>query len=150
VLGEIGEATATRDRCAQTGGAVGRRDLILALIGLGAGVLTCASGGRSGVRSDSGALGQWLRDYGAGFFADLAAIRRLGAIYLVARPEERSRALLSHLLIAGDDGTIPSRLLSAVARDWSSNHVVVVDGWLLARTEARLCALLHLEENARV
>jgi hypothetical protein len=56
---------------------------------------------------------------------------------------------LSHLLIACDRGTIPSRLLSAVARDWSSNYVVVVDGWLLARTEARLCALLHLEEGAR-
>jgi hypothetical protein len=53
------------------------------------------------------------------------------------------------LLIAGDDGSIPSRLLRAVARDWSSNYVVVVDGWLLARTEARFCAFLHLEEGAR-
>jgi hypothetical protein len=101
------------------------------------------------VRSNSGALGDWLRDCGAGFFSDLMALRRLGAIYLVAHPEERSRALLSHLLTAGDHGTIPSRLLSAVARDWSNNHVAVVDGWLLARTEARLCALLHLEEGAR-
>jgi hypothetical protein len=24
-----------------------------------------------------------------------------------------------------------------------------VDGWLLARTEARFCAFLHLEEGAR-
>jgi hypothetical protein len=53
------------------------------------------------------------------------------------------------LLIAGDYGSIPSRLLRAVARDWSNNYVVVVDGWLLARTEARLCAFLHLEEGAR-
>jgi hypothetical protein len=67
----------------------------------------------------------------------------------MAHSEERSRALLSHLLIAGHDGAIPSRLLSAVARDWSGNHVVVVDGWLLARAEARLCALLHLEHGAR-
>jgi hypothetical protein len=54
------------------------------------------------------------------------------------------------LLIAGDDGSIPARLLRAVARDWSGNHVVVVDGWLLARAEARLCALLYLEQDARV
>jgi hypothetical protein len=66
----------------------------------------------------------------------------------MAHPEERSRALLSNLLIAGD-GTIPSRLLRAVARDWSSNDVAVVDGWLLARSEARLCAVLYLEEAAR-
>jgi hypothetical protein len=149
VIGKIGEATPTRDQCAQTIGAVGRRDLILALIGLCTGVLCCASGGQGEVRSNSGALGDWVRDRGAGFFSDLAALRQLGAIYLVAYPEERSRALLSHLLIAGDDGSIPSRLLRAVARDWSSNHVVVVDGWLLARTEARLCAFLHLEEGAR-
>jgi len=149
VIGKIGEATATRDQCAQTIGTVGRRDLILALVGLCTGVLGCASGGQGEVRSNSGALVDWIRDCGAGFFSDLTALRRLGAIYLVAHPEERSRALLSHLLIAGHDGTIPSRLLSAVARDWSGNHVVVVDGWLLARAEARLCALLHLEQGAR-
>jgi len=130
-------------------GAVGRRDLILALVGLCAGAWGCAPGGRGEVRSNSGALGDWLRTCGAGIFPDLRALRRLGCIYLVAHSEERSAALLSHLLIAADDGTIPSRLLSAVARDWSSNHVAVVDGWLLARTEARLCALLHLEAGAR-
>jgi len=146
----MGEATATRDHCAQTIGAVGRRDLILALIGLCTGVLGCASGGQGEVRSHSGALGDWVRDCGVGFFSDLTALRQLGAIYLVAHPEERSCALLSHLLIAGDDGSIPARLLRAVARDWSGNHVVVVDGWLLARAEARLCALLYLEQDARV
>jgi hypothetical protein len=129
-------------------GAVGRRDLILALIGLCAGVLAGTSGGPGEVRSKSRALGDWLRACGADFFPDLTVLRRLGDIYLLAHPEERSRALLSDLLIAGDDGSIPSQLLSAVARDWSGNHVVVVDGWLLARTEARLCALLHLEGGA--
>lgn len=149
MIGKIGEATATRDQTTQQMRAVGRRGFILALFGLCAGTLACESERRGEVRSNSGALGDWVRDCGAGFFSDLTALRRLGTIYLVAHPEERSRALLSHLLVAGDHGTIPSRLLNAVARDWSSNHVVVVDGWLLARTEARLCALLHLEEGAR-
>jgi hypothetical protein len=149
VIGEIGEATATQDQYPQTIGAVGRRDLIVALIGLCTGALGCASGSREEVRSNSRALCDWIRDSGADFFSDLAALRRLGDIYLMAHPEERSRALLSHLLIDGHDGTIPSRLLSAVARDWSGNHVVVVDGWLLARAEARFCAFLHLEEDAR-
>jgi hypothetical protein len=123
--------------------------LILALIGLCAGALACAPGDRAEVGAESGALGDWLRNGSAGFFSDLTALRRLGAIYLAAHPEEGSRTLLSQLLIAGDDGAIPSRLMSAVARDWSANHVAVVDGWLLARTEARLCALLHLEAGAR-
>ena len=149
MIGKIGEAIATRDQRAQTIGPVGRRDLIFSLIGLCTGVLGRASGGQGEVRSKSDALGDWVRDCGAGFFPDLTALSQLGAIYLVAHPVERSCALLSHLLIAGGDGSIPSRLLRAVARDWSSNYVVVVDGWLLARTEARLCAFLHLEEGAR-
>jgi hypothetical protein len=70
-------------------------------------------------------------------------------MYLVAHPEERSRQLLSRLVIDGGDGAIPSRLLRALARDWSNHQVAVVDGWLLARTEARLCAVLYLEEGAR-
>jgi hypothetical protein len=55
---------------------------------------------------------------------------------------------LSQLLIADDGDAIQSQLLSAITRDWSRHHVAVVDGWLLARTEARLCAVLHLESGA--
>jgi hypothetical protein len=145
---EIGAATATRDQRAHTLGALGRRDFVLALFGIW-GTLGFASGGCGGERSSSEVLSDWIRVSGAGFFPDFAALRRLGAIYLVVHPEESSRSLLSHLLIAAEDGAIPSRLLSAVARDWSSHQVVVVDGWLLARAEARLCAFLHLEQGAR-
>jgi len=122
-----------------------RRDLILAFIG----AASFRWSDRREGRVKSLALGDWVRDCGTGLFADLTALRRLGAIYLAAHPEERSHTLLSRLLIAANDCTIPSQLLSAVARDWSSNHVVLVDGWLLARSEARLCALLHLEQAAR-
>jgi hypothetical protein len=129
-------------------GAAGRREFIVAFIGLWAGAWAhAAEGGKAG--ADAAALCDWLRNCAACLFPDLTALRRLGAIYLSAHPEERSRALLAHRLIADADGTIPARLLSAVARDWSNNHVAVVDGWLLARSEARLCALLHLEEGAR-
>lgn len=124
---------------------VDRRDLILAFVGASSFLW---SGLREG-RVKSLPLGDWVRDCGTGLFEDLTALRRLGAIYLAAHPEERSRTLLSRLLIAADDCAIPSRLLSAVARDWASNHVVLVDGWLLARSEARLCALFHLEQGAR-
>jgi hypothetical protein len=140
---------ALQDPHPETLGSVGRRDSILALVGLCAGVLAYASGGFGEICSDSGVLGDWLRCHGASFFPDVAALRRLGAMYLVAHPEERSRQLLSRLVIDGGDGAIPSRLLRALARDWSNHQVAVVDGWLLARTEARLCAVLYLEEGAR-
>jgi hypothetical protein len=85
---------------------------------------------------------------GASFFSDVTALRRLGAMYLVAHPEERSRQLLSRLLIDSGDGAIQLRLLRALAKDWSNHHIAVLDGWLLARTEAWLCAFLHLEEGS--
>jgi hypothetical protein len=56
---------------------------------------------------------------------------------------------LSQLLIGGSEGPIPERLLRATGRDWADHQIAVVDGWLLARTEARICALLHLQERAR-
>src|SRR5580698_6001181 len=145
----VGSESALRAPHAGTPGPVSRRDSILALVGLCAGVLACASGGLGKTCSDSEALGDWLRCHGARFFSDITALRRLGAMYLAAHPEERSRQLLSRLLIDSGDGTIPLRLLRALARDWSNHHVAVLDGWLLARTEARLCAFLHLEEGSR-
>jgi len=145
----IGCASALQDPYPETLGAIGRRDAIWGLVGLCAGVLTYAPGGLGAICSDSEALGHWLRSDGARFFPDAPALRRLGAIYLAAHPEERSRKLLSRLLIDEGDGAIPSRLLRATARDWSRHQVAVVDGWLLARTEARLCAVLHLEERMR-
>ena len=133
---------------AQTPAAVGRRNFIRTLLGLCAGTLAGSPGGRAAASPGSGALGDWLRERGPGVFPDLAALRRLGALYLAAHPEEHSRAALSHLLLDADPGTIPSRLLRTLERDWSSHQVTVVDGWLLARTEARLCAALHLEAGA--
>jgi hypothetical protein len=148
-LQTIGCEPAPRDPDAETLRTVRRRDSILALLGLCAGALACASGGLGKICSESGALGDWLRCHGANLFSDVTALRRLGAMYLVAHPEERSRQLLSRLLIDSGDGAIQLRLLRAIARDWSDHHVAVVDGWLLARTEARLCAFLHLEEGLR-
>jgi hypothetical protein len=104
--------------------------------------------GRGELGSNSGALGDWVRD-SSGLFPDSTALRRLGALYLAVHPAERSQGLLAQLLIGGDEGTVPSRLFGAVARDWSVHNVVAVDGWVLARTEARLCAFLYLEKGAR-
>lgn len=118
---------------------LGRRNFLFALMGFGAALA---------VESDGAALATWLRGGGARLFSDLPAMRRLGALYLSAHPEERSPARLSRLLLTARDGAVPSRLLRTISRDWSSHHVVVVDGWVMARTEARLCAFLHLEGEA--
>src|ERR1700689_900814 len=60
----IGYEPALQDPHPETLGAVSRRDSILALIGLCAGVLVCASGGLGAICSNSGALGDWFHDHG--------------------------------------------------------------------------------------
>lgn len=92
----------------------------------------------------------WLRHFSAGYAGDGAALSRLGAIYLASNPQERNRERLSRLLSMDGTSSVASRLIEHIARDWSEHDVTMVDGWLLARTEARICAALHLMDGAPV
>jgi len=35
-------------------------------------------------------------------------------------------------------------VFESIGRDWRTHDLALLDGWVLARTEARVCALLHL------
>lgn len=69
--------------------------------------------------------------------------KEIGRVYLVGHPAEADATLLCHYL----ESTCvqPERGRpdwSAVIRDdFARGNTVVVDGWVLSRTEARLCAL---------
>ncbi len=43
--------------------------------------------------------------------------------------------------------TIGRKVASRVRQDFTDETVVTVNGWLLSRTEARLCALVHLSQG---
>jgi hypothetical protein len=78
---------------------------------------------------------------------DVIALRQVGESYLLTHPDEADRAQLSRLL--APDGLAVgelSALVSNVERDWISHNVTVVNGWVLARTEARLCAMISLTD----
>lgn len=68
-----------------------------------------------------------------------AAARRVGRAYLRRHPAEADVALLRAAL-AADLGD-PERLRARVRGDFEREAVVRVQGWVLSRTEARLCAL---------
>lgn len=80
------------------------------------------------------------------------AARRIGWRYLAVAPEERSTTRLRRLLFDGADVDVGPEMLAHLRRlidmkrrhDFSIGNTVVLDGWLLARTEARLCALATL------
>ena len=75
------------------------------------------------------------------------AVSRIGTLYRSEHPAENRPAL--HRLTLGSlppapGGTTASlaqRLTERVRQDYAAEDTVRIDGWVLARTEARLCAL---------
>ena len=69
------------------------------------------------------------------------------------RPAEASEAVLAgHLGIGdaavartSDETALIRRFAARIADDFAKGRMVACDGWMLAETEARLCALLALE-----
>lgn len=80
--------------------------------------------------------------------------RVVGRAYLRTVPEESEAATLVRLLLPGHEDRTRFRraseerrreaLRASVAEDFRAGRVVRVEGWMLARTEARLCALITL------
>jgi hypothetical protein len=76
-------------------------------------------------------------------------VRALGARYRALTPAERDAGALREAIL--DSRPLPARLLGArhpvadlVRDDFARGRTVVVDGWILAATEARQCALFSL------
>ena len=89
------------------------------------------------------------------WFAEPDDIRAIGEAYLAAPEGERDQPALVDGLPAVFDsqggirtdlsaGEIHERFRDQVEADFRSRNVAMVGGWVLARTEARLCALVVL------
>jgi hypothetical protein len=117
------------------GAAPPRRDLLLA----GAALALLAAG------SGYGAMASLAAGRG-----DAAPLRRLGIAYLRDhRGEGDPRWLGAQLFGASQERpALARRLAERRARDLAADDIVVVEGWLLARSEARFCALLALTAAA--
>ena len=81
-------------------------------------------------------------------FLDPDAAARLGRRYLVLHPHERDVAsMLDGLLEPGERPSragLRRRLRARQRHDFAGGVTVIVDGWILSRTEARLCAAVAL------
>jgi hypothetical protein len=80
------------------------------------------------------------------------AAHTIGYAYLQGRPEERDLILITKRIIARDaelvncldkayQGPLERILKRCIAEDFSSGNTVQLNGWVLAKTEVRLCAL---------
>jgi hypothetical protein len=71
-------------------------------------------------------------------FPDPAAARAIGKAFLRDYPGEADAAHLAARLPRRH------RLHMAISADFAAGKTVMVEGWVLSRTEARLCALVAL------
>jgi len=82
--------------------------------------------------------------------SDRAGARTMGRRYLVMAPGEGDVARLSALVAGGRQVTeltpaaARALLADAVRQDFERFETVELDGWVVSRTEARLCALAAL------
>jgi hypothetical protein len=83
-----------------------------------------------------------------GLFEDLDSPRILGKRYLDLYPHEKPRVQLLATRIQSSQPWTTSTLKKSLARerelDFQNGEVVIVDGWLLSRTELGVCALTVL------
>lgn len=99
-----------------------KRDVLLALAALGAGMALPAS-------AQTGA-------------PDLAGGRAIGQAYLAANPDADLAALRNDLLPNGFVPEAGARLRARAAADFRAGRVFIFKGWRISETEARLFALL--------
>jgi hypothetical protein len=76
-------------------------------------------------------------------FLGAERVRRIGARYRAAVPNENSHAAL-RAAISQRQSFWPGWIERQVRDDFAAGRTVLVDGWVLSATEARQCALFSL------
>lgn len=122
-----------------------RRRLLIAAAGVAAAVAAGPSGLLTLIeRMSAPDAASLLR----GLITDREGAANLGRSYLAAHPTEAQRRVLVRDLVGPAVPTSVSRASREVANrirgDYAAGSTVVVDGWVLSRTEARLYALVAL------
>jgi len=83
-----------------------------------------------------------------GLFGDLDSPRILGKRYLDLYPQEKERVLLLAARIQSAQLGTSSAVRKLLGRqrefDFQNGEIVIIDGWLLSRTEVEVCALTVL------
>ena len=93
-----------------------------------------------------------IADRAGEIFQNPAAARTIGRAYMqICPPRALENSALRELtaqlgrdLHSVDSETLRRRLAMQIRQDFEGDETVVVNGWVLARTEARVCALLAM------
>jgi hypothetical protein len=130
---------------------VSRRSFVRTLVLLGA--LVPIRQSKMFVTADDSRAGNLLSSKLADFFYDKNSARVIGLEYLRVAPREADASELTKLICLSwnDDQInrwgpekIKALLLHQQREDFEKDRIVKVQGWILSKTEARLCALTAL------
>ncbi len=128
---------------------LGRRGILIAGGVAAAGVATYGAAGVIGAA-------RRCSEFMATREAAAESARRIGLAYLRVHPEEASEGslmaavagrpgLLRALNVASDMGAVFCNMDDVVRADFSAGEIVNCGGWILAKSEARACALFALQ-----
>ena len=81
-------------------------------------------------------------------FLDSKSIIEIGKLYLKQVPNENSERKLVSLIPIGDFSDINTIevIQQQITDDYKSGETIIIDGWILSKTEARQCALYSLTQ----
>lgn len=75
---------------------------------------------------------------------DEETILSIGAKFTEKYPRENSEQALARALFSNSANHSFDKLEEMTQADFSQGKMVIIDGWVLSKTEARQCALHHL------
>lgn len=116
----------------------------------GVGFLALSVGGYFGLRSYRNRRGILYRPESLSAFCDDTSLCAMGKEYLQIHPEEKDVKTLMGLMGASfyaQEATIRARLRDNIKYDFESDRALVLDGWVVSRTEGRQCALFTLMQK---
>ena len=124
------------------------RKTFLALSGLGLAALALPVSCQFSEKREQ--LAVLARPAGLSQVSDTATLLSVGAQYRERQADENDEDLLFELLLSGSSGPPDSlfqMLLGRIRADYEKNDTLVLDGWVLSRTEARQCALFSFTQR---
>lgn len=77
---------------------------------------------------------------------DATMIKAMGQAYRMQVPMEDNKHLLEELLLSNESDQLLAidALKKSVTIDFKTGNTIILDGWILAQTEARQCALFSI------
>jgi hypothetical protein len=87
-----------------------------------------------------------------GKFCTEKELKGIGSTYIQLIPEENELSTIGKYIFKNDAGQLVDPTPSAIEKlinekikdDFQANHTLVIDGWIISLTEARVCGVLAL------